>query len=80
MFTRGRRALEVPPPESKFVLQDGSEGTFVLNFSDHPEALRAVRLSLYSAAMVLKEEPSVFIIGVGGGNDVWPPSTAGPGL
>jgi spermidine synthase len=71
MFARGLNGLEVPLPEEKFVLQDGSAGTFILNFSEHPEALRAIELSLYSAAMVLKEQPRVFIIGVGGGNDVW---------
>lgn len=74
---QGRVGRRVPLPEEKFILQDGSAGTFALDFSEHPESLRAVELSLYSAALSLKQHPSVFVIGVGGGNDVWAAKAAG---
>jgi spermidine synthase len=71
IFARGRAVLNLPLPEEKLILQDGSAGTFILNFSDHPEALRAIEYSLYSASMQIKENPRVYIIGAGGGNDLW---------
>jgi spermidine synthase len=71
MFGRGIKARGIPLGDQKFISQDGSAGTAIFNFSDDPDGLRAVKLSLYSAALALKERPRVFIIGVGGGNDVW---------
>lgn len=71
MVARGTKAAQLPLPEMKFILQDGTAGTFIYNFSDDPRGLRAVELSLYSAAVRLKERPRTFIIGVGGGTDVW---------
>jgi hypothetical protein len=61
----------VPVPEEKWIMQDGSAGTYVANFSEYPAALKLLRGSLYSPAFILKERPRVFIIGVGGANDVW---------
>lgn len=58
-------------PEEKWIMQDGSAGTYIINFSEHPEALKYLKQSLYSTAFTLKEKPRVFIIGVGGANDVW---------
>lgn len=58
-------------PEEKWIMQDGSAGTYILNFSQYPFTLETLRRSLYSTAYILKEEPRVFVIGVGGGNDVW---------
>jgi hypothetical protein len=58
-------------PDEKWIQQDGSSGTFILNFSDNPSALSFIAQSLYSLGPMLKREPRVFIIGVGGGNDVW---------
>jgi hypothetical protein len=60
-----------PLPEEKFILQDGSAGTFILNFSENPDSLKILNQSLYSLAFMLKNNPRVFVIGVGGGNDVW---------
>jgi spermidine synthase len=74
---RGTHALGIPLPDTKFILQDGTAGTLIYNFSEQPRSLRALELSLYSAAMRLVEQPSVFIIGVGGGNDVWAARAAG---
>jgi len=71
IFARGRNALDIPLPDEKLILQDGSAGTFILDFSDHPQALDAIRYSLYSAAMQIKDRPRVYIIGAGGGNDLW---------
>jgi len=62
---------KIPLPEEKFILQDGSAGTFIINFSENPEKLQILERSLYSLAFMLKENHRDFIIGVGGGNDVW---------
>lgn len=67
----GNVRLPAPIPEEKYIMQDGSAGTYILNFSEHPEALEILKMSLYSTAFNLKDNPRVFIIGVGGGNDVW---------
>ncbi len=71
IFARGRSVVNLPLPEEKLILQDGSAGTFILNFSDNPDGLRVIRNSLYSASMQTKDRPRVFIIGAGGGNDLW---------
>lgn len=68
----GSRTSHLPPiPEQVFIAQDGSAGTWCSNFSQHPEALKLLENSMYSASLRLKQSPRVFIIGVGGGNDVW---------
>lgn len=72
MFNLGTNRQHLPAiPDEIFIGQDGSAGTYQVNFSDHPEALPLIENSLYSASLRLKKEPRVFIIGVGGGNDVW---------
>src|SRR5262249_19601974 len=71
VLTRGDKALNIPLPEEKLILQDGSAGTFVLGFSEHPRGLARLGKSMYSAALSLKDHPRVFVIGVGGANDVW---------
>jgi len=72
IFGVGKNTSDLPPiPPEKLISQDGSAMTFIVNFSEHPEGLRIIERSMYSAAMHLKERPRVFIIGVGGGNDVW---------
>ena len=58
-------------PEEKWIMQDGSAGTYIINFSENPDSLKILNRTLYSTAFRLKEKPRVFIIGVGGGNDVW---------
>ena len=42
-----------------------------LNFSENLESLSVLKDSIYSIASSLKKDPRVFVIGVGGGNDVW---------
>jgi hypothetical protein len=71
IYTRGAKASGYPLPEEKLILQDGSAGTYVLDWSGHPEMLEVLRHSTYAAAMSLEDHPRVFVIGVGGGNDVW---------
>jgi spermine/spermidine synthase len=71
IFTRGSKAYGAPLPEEKLILQDGAAGTYILNWSQHPEMLEVLRHSTYSAALRLKNRPRVFVIGIGGGNDVW---------
>ncbi|NIM18694.1 MAG: hypothetical protein GTO51_00365 [Candidatus Latescibacteria bacterium] len=71
IYCRGANAREIPLPDEKFILQDGSSATFIVDFSEHPDALDAIRESAYSATIRLKTRPRVFVVGVGGGNDVW---------
>jgi hypothetical protein len=72
IFTRGSKTQGLPPiPEQQHILQDANAGTTIVNFSQHPEGLEVIRRSMYSAAIQLKERPSVFIIGLGGANDAW---------
>jgi spermidine synthase len=67
----GKEDRSVPVPEEKWIMQDGSAGTYIVNFSENPWGLKKLKGTLYSAAFILKDQPRVFIIGVGGGNDVW---------
>jgi hypothetical protein len=46
-------------PEEKWIMQDGSAGTCIINFSQYPFALETLRRSLYSTAYILKEKPRV---------------------
>ncbi len=72
VFTLGENRRGLPPiPEQKLILQDSSSGTFIANWSEHPERLKILDRSMYTAAVRLKDRPRVFIIGLGGGNDVW---------
>lgn len=71
IFGCGKNRLNDPIPEQRFILQDGSAGTFITNFSENPEALKTLERTTYGVATMLKENARVFIIGVGGGNDVW---------
>ena len=72
IFTLGRNRQGLPSiPEQKLILQDATSGTFITNWSEHPERLEILDRSMYTAAFRLKERPRVFIIGLGGGNDVW---------
>lgn len=73
MFCRGSAALFMPLPQQKFVLQDGDAGTIISDFSNDPRGFAVLKRSLYSASFQLLEgtKPKVFVIGMGGGNDVW---------
>jgi hypothetical protein len=71
IFGVGSNRLKDPLPEEKLMLQDGSAGSFALNFTEHPDALRSLKQSTFGIASILKKNARVFIIGVGGGNDVW---------
>jgi spermidine synthase len=78
IIARGTKIADQPPvPEQRLILQDAGAGTLISNFSEHPEALEVLRRSMYFAALQLKQEPRVFIIGIGGGNDVWAARAAG---
>jgi len=72
---RGKNTANLPLPEEKFILQDGSASSFFINFSEHPEGLAILERTLYSAAVQLRDNARVFVIGVGGGNDVWAAKT-----
>ncbi|MGE3174848.1 MAG: hypothetical protein AB7O97_19620 [Planctomycetota bacterium] len=58
----------------KYIMQDGDAGTFITDLSNEAaEGRQLLGRSLYSMTADLKAgtAPEVFIIGVGGGNDVW---------
>ncbi|MAY82165.1 MAG: hypothetical protein CL930_15465 [Deltaproteobacteria bacterium] len=68
------RGVAVPPteiPEQIEIMQDGSASTLLTNFSEHPEALDLLSGALYSGAVQLRPDAEMFIIGFGGGDDVW---------
>ena len=59
LFARGSVDFETPLPEQKFIMQDGSAGTYISNFSDFPRGLEHVARSMYSIAVQLKQRPRV---------------------
>lgn len=64
--------VPMPRPEQQaFLMQDGSAGTYIHDYTGTPEALEGLKLSLYSLASRVLEPRRVFIIGAGGGDDVW---------
>ena len=71
LFLAGAKRMHWKTPPQKLILQDGWAGTFVYDFSNHPENLNVLRDSMYSSALRLKDSPRVFIIGTGGGPDLW---------
>ena len=72
IYGLGAPKTELPPfPEQMHIFQDADASTIICNFSEHPESLALLEHSLYSTALQLKDRPRVFIIGAGGGNDIW---------
>jgi hypothetical protein len=71
IFGRGKKRQNDPLPEQRFIQQDGSASTFIVNWSEYPETLDTLKRSTYGIATSLKKNPRVFVIGVGGGNDIW---------
>lgn len=70
LFMRGTNAP--PHPEDQvFIMQDGSAGTYMHDFTGTPEGLEALRHTLYATAATVLQPRSAFVIGVGGGPDVW---------
>lgn len=77
LFMRSNN-VELPRPEAQaFVMQDGSAGTYVHDYTGTPEGLRGLHDALYSLAARVLKPASVFIIGVGGGDDLWAHARAG---
>ncbi|MBN1342322.1 MAG: hypothetical protein JXQ73_06560 [Phycisphaerae bacterium] len=74
---RGHKGAGNPVPTLKGIMQDGSAWTVIVDWSDHPEMVESLRTTAYGLASLLKKDPSVFIIGAGGGNDVWGAKVAG---
>ncbi|MBI4699975.1 MAG: hypothetical protein HY744_02220 [Deltaproteobacteria bacterium] len=71
LLGRGAATLGLRLPAQKFILQDGSAGTIVSDFTAEPEGLEVLRRSLYALGPSLRRRPAVLVIGMGGGNDVW---------
>jgi hypothetical protein len=71
-------SVELPRPEPQaFLMQDGSAGTYVHDYTGTPAGLDGLSRSLYSLAARTLEPQSVFVIGVGGGDDLWAHHHAG---
>ena len=74
------KALRERYGAQKYIMQDGDAGTFITDLSDEKAGARTLlSRALYSMTATLKKgtNPKVFIIGVGGGNDVWANKLAG---
>jgi hypothetical protein len=68
------RGIAAPPsaiPEQIEIMQDGSASTLLTNFSENPDALELLSGALYSGAVQLRPHAEMFVIGFGGGDDVW---------
>lgn len=64
----------------KYIMQDGDAGTFLTNLSDENAKARGfLSRSLYSLSASMKKDTGskVFVVGVGGGNDIWANKLAG---
>jgi hypothetical protein len=70
MFMPGRAVTE-HPEKQLFIAQDSSSGTFMHDFSGTPEGRANLTRSLYSLGTTVLGAKSVFIIGAGGGCDLW---------
>jgi hypothetical protein len=68
---RGTAPPNAPVPEQVEIMQDGSASTLLSNFTEHPESLSLLDQSLFTAAAQIQTDPSVLVIGFGGGDDVW---------
>lgn len=63
------RTVDVPPQVE--LMQDGSASTLLSDFSGHPEARNLLSDALYSGATRIRPNAEAFVIGFGGGDDVW---------
>lgn len=68
---RGRAARPSDVPPQVEVMQDGSASTLLTDFSGHPESRALLTPALYSAATQIRTGANVFVVGFGGGDDVW---------
>lgn len=66
-------------PAQKWIMQDGDAGTFVFDFTNNELGREYLSRTLYALTAALKHgtSPRVFVIGVGGGADVWAHQLAG---
>lgn len=77
------RARGTPAPASSIppqveIMQDGSASTLLSDFSGHPESQSLLQGALYSAATQIRPNGDVFIIGFGGGDDIWSTMAGNP--
>ncbi len=71
LFLRGP-TVEMPRPEAQaYVMQDGTAGTYIHDYTGTPAALEGLRRSLYSLGARVLQPRSTLVIGVGGGDDLW---------
>ena len=57
----------------KWIMQDGDAGTFVTDYSNSELGQKYLQRTLYGLSASIKKgtAPKVFVIGVGGGPDIW---------
>ncbi|MEM9803509.1 MAG: hypothetical protein AAGA20_24540, partial [Planctomycetota bacterium] len=77
LFLRPPNVPMPRPEEQAFIMQDGSAGTYVHDYSGTPEALEGLQLSLYALASRILLPKDVFVIGAGGGDDLWAAKAVG---
>jgi hypothetical protein len=70
MFMEGE-AVTAFPEEQLFITQDSSAGTFLHDFTGTPEGRANLARSLYGLGTEVLGAKSVFIVGAGGGADLW---------
>ena len=68
---RGRSAHASDVPPQVELMQDGSASTLLSDFSGNPEARHLLAEALYSGATQIRPNAEAFVIGFGGGDDVW---------
>ncbi|MFN3241598.1 MAG: hypothetical protein ACE37K_08820 [Planctomycetota bacterium] len=59
--------------EQKWIMQDGDAGTFVTDYTTNELSQQFLQRTLYAVSGAVKQgtQPRVFVIGVGGGPDIW---------
>ena len=57
-------------PKQMFLTIDGDAGTILHNFNGNYDSVEMLDYSLYPAAYLIKEDPEVLIVGLGGGTDI----------
>ena len=67
----GSAYRDVPIPNQVELVQDGTASTYLTDFTGSPQALALLTGSLYGMGSSISVNPSVLVVGFGGGHDVW---------
>ncbi|HEB53904.1 MAG TPA: hypothetical protein ENI87_11685 [bacterium] len=79
-FTR-RPEVQKDLPAQKWIMQDGDAGTFLTDYGSSELGRKYLLRTLYALSGKIKagSAPKVFVIGVGGGPDIWAHKLLGAG-